>query len=500
MKTDMFVKTLVLALATAAIWAQEPPAPPVPPPPPLAQLAPLAQTPPMPPVAPRAPFPVLAPVAPMPPEPWLAPMEPLPPDPPSALAGDAWELALLAPPALFMMQDAAREQERAQRDAQRSLQRATEAVSRSREKGDRYYSSAKQYLDRQEYDRAVDYFNRVIEDKGPRTDGALYWRAYAENKLGKRDAAVATLAELQKSYPNSRWISDAKALEVEVKGNVSPENTTDEDMKLLALNALINNDPERAVPILDKLLKSNSTPRVKERALFVLAQSRSPKGRDLIAQVARGTYNPDLQLKAVEYLAVYSGKENQQALTDIYKGTNDVYLKKKILNSFMICGCRDSVLAVAKGEQNADLRLEAIKQLGAMGGSAEAMQLYTPDASYDVKRAILQSLFIGGNADKIAEIARTDKDSKVRAEAIHQLGPMGRSKSGDALVQLYSKETDQQSRREILNGLFIQSNAPAIIEIARKETDPNLKREAVQKLSLMHSKEATDFLVELLNK
>ena len=305
---------------------------------------------------------------------------------------------------------------------------------------------------------------------------------------------------MQKSYPNSRWIGDAKALEVEVRGNVSPENTSDEDLKLLALNALINNDPDRAVPILDKLLKGSSSPRVKERALFVLAQSRSQKARDLIAQVARGNYNPDLQLKAVEYLGVYGGKDNQQALTDIYKSSNDIYVKRKILNSFMICGCRDSVLAVAKSEQNPDLRMEAIRQLGAMGATAEAMQLYSPDAPYEVKQAVLQSLFIGGNADKIAEIARTDKDPKVRVEAIRHLGTMGRSKSGDALVQMYSKDTDAQVRREILNGLFIQSNAPAIIEIARKESDPNLKREAVQKLTLIHSKEATDYLMELLNK
>ena len=374
------------------------------------------------------------------------------------------------------------------------------ADAHSNDKDDRYYSSAKQYLERQEYDRAIDRFNQVIEDKGPHTDGALYWRAYAEHKLGKRDVALATLALLQKSYPNSRSIGDAKALEVEVRGNVSPENTSDEDLKLLALNALINNDPDRAVPILDKLLKGSSSPRVKERALFVLAQSRSQKARDLIAQVARGNYNPDLQLKAVEYLGVYGGKDNQQALTDIYKSSNDIYVKRKILNSFMICGCRDSVLAVAKSEQNPDLRMEAIRQLGAMGATAEAMQLYSPDAPYEVKQAVLQSLFIGGNADKIAEIARTDKDPKVRVEAIRHLGTIGRSKSGDALVQMYSKDTDAQVRREILNTLFIQSNAPAIIEIARKESDPNLKREAVQKLTLIHSKEATDYLMELLNK
>jgi hypothetical protein len=39
-----------------------------------------------------------------------------------------------------------------------------------------------------------------------------------------------------------------------------------------------------------------------------------------------------------------------------------------------------------------------------------------------------------------------------------------------------------------------------IVEIARKESDPELKRDLVQMLSNMRSKEATDFLLELLNK
>ena len=38
----------------------------------------------------------------------------------------------------------------------------------------------------------------------------------------------------------------------------------------------------------------------------------------------------------------------------------------------------------------------------------------------------------------------------------------------------------------------------ALVEIAKAEQDPAMKREAVQKLSIMHSKEATDYMLELL--
>ncbi|MGI8742809.1 MAG: tetratricopeptide repeat protein [Bryobacteraceae bacterium] len=470
-KTTLLASAWLLA-ASAFLDAQERPIPPIPPIPPAVPALPA--------------YPALAP---------LPPMPPMPPD--------VWEAASLAPrlEALFLAQEAGPRSP----DLQRILERATDRqASRSRDKSDRYYSTGKSYLDRREYDKAIDAFNHTIEDKGARADGALYWRAYAENKTGKNKEALATLAELRKTYPNSRWLEDAKALQVEAQQAsgrpVSPENASDEDLKLLALSSLANSDPERTIPMLEKLLKSGNSAKLKERALFVLAQTRSQKGRDLIAQVARGNYNPDLQLKAVEYLGVYGGKENQQLLTDVYKATGDPYIKRRILSSFMVCGCRDSLLAVAKTESNPDLRIEAIRQLGAMGASADLMQMYSPDATYEVKRAILQGLFVAGNSDKISEIARTDKDPKMRLEAIRQLGPMGRTKSGETLTSLYSKETDPQLRREVLNALFVQGNVPAIIDVARKESDPNLKREAVQKLSLMHSKEATDYLMELINK
>ena len=52
----------------------------------------------------------------------------------------------------------------------------------------------------------------------------------------------------------------------------------------------------------------------------------------------------------------------------------------------------------------------------------------------------------------------------------------------------------------IINALFIQGNAAALVDIARKETDMNLKKQVVNQLSVMHSKEANDYLMEILAK
>jgi len=151
---------------------------------------------------------------------------------------------------------------------------------------DRAYERGQRALDSRNWDEALERFTQVAAAAGSRADGALYWKAYALVKLGRRDDAVAAIVELRKSYPSSRWLDDAKALELEVKQaggqKPSPEMENDEDLKLMALNGLVQSDPDRAVPLLENLLKTSSSPKLKERALFVLAESNSARGKQLL--------------------------------------------------------------------------------------------------------------------------------------------------------------------------------------------------------------------------
>ncbi|HLW79764.1 MAG TPA: HEAT repeat domain-containing protein, partial [Terriglobia bacterium] len=111
-----------------------------------------------------------------------------------------------------------------------------------------------------------------------------------------------------------------------------------------------------------------------------------------------------------------------------------------------------------------------------------------------------QAMFIGGNVDKLTDLAKNEKNPELRVDAIHDLGLMG-NRTADGLLAIYAGDKDRNIRRAVIQALFLQGNAKPLVEIARKETDPELKRDAVQKLSLMGgSKEATDFMMELLNK
>ena len=78
---------------------------------------------------------------------------------------------------------------------------------------------------------------------------------------------------------------------------MSPASQEDDELKLMALRGIMQSDPEQAYPIIEKMLAGTNSPKVKDRALFVLSQSRGARARDIIANVAKGNANPDLQLQ-----------------------------------------------------------------------------------------------------------------------------------------------------------------------------------------------------------
>src|ERR1043166_2445029 len=129
------------------------------------------------------------------------------------------------------------------------------------DRADELYSEGRESIEDGKYERALDRFTRLIEMKPSRTDAALYWKAYSLAKLGRRGDALTTLTDLQQQFKDSRWLRDAKALEVELRQasgqTVAPESQVDDDTKLMALRGLMNSDPDRAIPITEPMLNGS---------------------------------------------------------------------------------------------------------------------------------------------------------------------------------------------------------------------------------------------------
>ena len=410
-------------------------------------------------------------------------------------------------------QDQEQEQERRDREQERR-DREQEKRDREQEKRDReqekldqlqeLYEEGREALDEDRYDRAERNFAKLAELNGPQTDAALYWKAYAENRLGKRDTASATIADFKRRFPQSRWQKDIKALEIEVQQSsgrpANPEAQSNDELRMLALQGIINTDPERAIPFLGKVLDGSGSPKEKSKALFVLAQSGRPEARDILGKIARGQSNPDLQSKAIQYLGMFGGGESRKILSEVYASSSDPTVKRSILRSYMISNDREHLFEAAKNEKDEDVKREAIRQLGLVHGQNELQQLYKLNNSPDVRRELLQAFFLAGDSSKLLDAAQNEKDPELRRTAVRNLGLIHSDESAKALQAIYAKESSREVKEEVINAYFLQGNASAIVAIARTEKDPELKRAAISKLSLMHSKEGTDYLMEILQK
>src|SRR4051812_34064940 len=99
------------------------------------------------------------------------------------------ELAMAAAAAdrAAMAIDAVQARARDPRDADRD-QKDREADRADRQRGQEMsaFDQAYSQMDAGRWERAVEAFARVAAMKGGRADGALYWQAYSQDRLGQR--------------------------------------------------------------------------------------------------------------------------------------------------------------------------------------------------------------------------------------------------------------------------------------------------------------------------
>jgi hypothetical protein len=137
---------------------------------------------------------------------------------------------------------------------------------------------------------AVKIFDKVAEARGPHAAGSLYWKAYAESKLGDPGQVLQSCAALRGQYMGSTWIDDCGALEIEIRAKngqpVQPEAGESDELKLLALSALMQKDPTRARAQIAEIVQGDSSERLKEGALFILGRTEPDASNPEIVRIS----------------------------------------------------------------------------------------------------------------------------------------------------------------------------------------------------------------------
>src|SRR5260370_19403223 len=117
---------------------------------------------------------------------------------------------------------------------------------------------------------------------------------------------------------------------------------------------------------------------------------------------------------------------------------------------------KDHLMPAAKREKTPELREFAIGALSGNNGNPELWQLYQAETTTDGKLLLLRYMHSNGNADKLLEVVRTEKDPKVRIDALRALASQRSAVNPDTLRSLYNSYQNPQIKQSILHGLFQQ--------------------------------------------
>jgi hypothetical protein len=269
------------------------------------------------------------------------------------------------------------------------------------------YAAGTRAMDEHRWQDAIAAFDQVINAHGKQSDAAIYWKAYSLNKLGNKGLALATCFQLRSQFASSTWNKDCDALKIDLNAanqqsdvieaperaerperaqrveraeraerverveTIPPVKSDPEsELKMLAINSLLNQDPARAIPLLRGILSGNQPPELKKRALFVLAQSKSPEAQSILNDAATGKLDPGLQREAIQSMAIFEGKRANDTLVEVYRTTTDPSIKKSVISALFITQDAPRMVELARNEKNLDLKRSIVSQLAIMHDKA----------------------------------------------------------------------------------------------------------------------------------
>jgi hypothetical protein len=257
------------------------------------------------------------------------------------------------------------------------------------------YTNGTKAMDEQRWTDAVTAFDQVAAAKGKHADAALYWKAYSLDKLGRKDEARSTCDVLRQQMPSSTWNKecvvlrvsgssaearamaekardDARAYErsarIYVKGNDdgTPHATSEDDIKLLAINSLMQQEPAKALPLLHDLILSDKPMNMRRQALFVLSRSKDPQAQAMLLDIAQNSKDTLLQAEAIQVLAVQRAKDIGPTLVQIYQKSGDAKVKRAAVNGLFIAHDAAHLVELARGEKDLNLKRDIVSQLAVM--------------------------------------------------------------------------------------------------------------------------------------
>jgi HEAT repeat protein len=191
------------------------------------------------------------------------------------------------------------------------------------------------FITNKEWAKAAEKFRYVINEypKSENVDVARYWLAFALKKQDKLNEASEALTQLLNQHPNSSWVNDAKQMMVEIAAATGRRDvvieeaaSSEDEIKIIALQSLFEADPARASALVSDILKrgSRSSARLREAAVSLLGHYGGKEAMPALLDLARNEQDIKIRKRAISALGWKNNDEAFNLLKQLAGGEDEL--------------------------------------------------------------------------------------------------------------------------------------------------------------------------------
>jgi HEAT repeat protein len=339
-------------------------------------------------------------------------------------------------------------------------------------------------------------------------------RVSARNRVDIHDLTTIDISSLGTDLPRLRFEGASPQVRMLPHVMISGHDE-DDDLRITALNALIQMDSDRALPVIRGLLekRDEDSAGLRRRALFILAQSDSDEAGDLLLEVVREDPDSEVRAEAVFWLGQVPGDEALTAIRLVLDESDDPVVQDKAIHALSQHDdprALQTLREVAGDSRKPDhLREQAIFWLGNSDDDEEVeflKGLYRKLSDRDMKETIIASVARHESRDSqkwLMNLVRDEKEeTESRAQALFWAGQMDFIPAKD-LKNLYGKLDSSEMKEQLIFVLSRQDDQVSrdqLVKIAREEKDLELRKQAIFWLGQTDDPRAMDILEEIINE
>jgi HEAT repeat protein len=412
---------------------------------------------------------------------------------------------------------------------------------------DSLYRAGRAALRRNDYTRAAGLF-RQVRDQYPRSEyapDAYYWEAFSLYRSGGKanlQQAREVLRLQRQRHRDKSDSSDARSLATRICGELARQGDSEcaelitetataprpaprpaqgggcpreeDDMRVEALNAVLQMDADRAMPLLKRVLerRDDCSVQLRRKAIFLVSQKQTSETETILLGAARNDPDQEVREQAVFWLSQVGTERSVSALDSILRSASDRKLQEKAIFALSQVNNPRASAAIRefaeRGDVATEVRENAIFWIGQQNRPENARYLQTLYArvnSQQLKEKIIFSLSQMNSAENnrwIMNIALDENESiEARKQALFWAGQTGGSI--DDLVTLYGRMQNREMKEQLIFVYSQRNDRKAVdklLDIARNDGDREMRKKALFWLSQSNDPRVVDLLQEIIEQ